>query len=56
MGRLRVAASKCNYKECGRQLKEQFIHGLGNKDMLDEIMKVLIKRSSTTTPPAVRTF
>ena len=46
MGRLRVAASKCNYKECDRQLKEQFIHGLGDKDMLDEIIKELTKRSS----------
>ena len=46
MGGLRVAASKCNYKECDRQMKEQFIHGLVNKDMLDEIIKELTKRSS----------
>ena len=46
MGRLRVAVSECNYKECDRQLKEQFIHGLGDKDMLDEIIKELIKRNS----------
>ena len=46
MSRLRVAASKCNYKKCDRQLKEQFIHGLGNKDMLDEIIKEHTKRSS----------
>ena len=46
MGRLRVAASECNYKECDRQLKEQFIHGLGNKDMQDEIIKELTKRGS----------
>ena len=46
MGRLRVAASECNYKECDRQLKEQFIHGLGDKDMLDEIIKELTKRSN----------
>ena len=46
MGRLRVAASECNYKECDRQLKEQFINGLGDKDMLDEIIKELTKRNS----------
>ena len=46
MGRLRVAASKCNYKECDRQLKEQFIHDLGDKDILDKIIKELTKRNS----------
>ena len=37
MGRLRIAVAKCNYKEIDRQLKEQFIHGLNNKAMLDDI-------------------
>ena len=39
MGRLRIAAAECNYKEIHRQLKEQFIHGLNNKAMLDEIVR-----------------
>ena len=39
MRRLWVAAVECNYQEVDRQLKEQFIHGLNDKSMLDEIMK-----------------
>ena len=34
IGRLHVAASEYGYKEIDRQLKEQFIHGLNDKDML----------------------
>ena len=41
MGRLQVAAVECNYQEVDRQLKEQFIHGLNNKCMLEEIIKEL---------------
>ena len=41
MGRLRVAAVKCNYQEVDRQLKEQFIYGLNDKCMLEEIIKEL---------------
>ena len=41
MGRLHVAAVKCNYQEVDRQLKEQFIHGLNDKHMLEEIIKEL---------------
>ena len=41
MGRLHVAAVECNYQEVDRQLKEQFIHGLNNKHMLEEIIKEL---------------
>ena len=37
-GRL-VAAVECNYQEVNRQLKEQFIHGLNDKSMLEEIIK-----------------
>ena len=37
MGRLRTAVVKCNYKEIDRQLKEQFIHGLNDEEMLVEI-------------------
>ena len=38
MGRLHVAAAECNYRELDRQLKEQFIHGLNDKLMPDEII------------------
>ena len=41
MGRLHVVAVQCNYREVDRQLKEQFIHGLNDKYMLEEIMKEL---------------
>ena len=43
MGRIRVAAIDCNYKELDRQLKEQFIHGLNDSDMLAEIIRELTK-------------
>ena len=42
MGRLRVAAIECNYQEVDRQLKEQFIHELNDKNMLEEIIKELM--------------
>ena len=42
MGRLKVAAIKCNYHEVDRQLKEQFIHSLNDKNMLEEIIKELM--------------
>ena len=41
-GRLRVAAIECNYHEVDRQLKEQLIHVLYNKNMLEEIIKELM--------------
>ena len=41
MGRLWVAAVECNYQEVNRQFKEQFIHGLNDKCMLEEIIKEL---------------
>ena len=41
MGRLHVATVECNYQEIDRQLKEQFIHGLNDKHMLEEIIKEL---------------
>ena len=34
MGKLRLAAVECNYREVDIQLKEQFIHGLNDNDML----------------------
>ena len=36
-----MVAAECNYKEIDCQLKEQFIHGLNNKTMLDEVIKDL---------------
>ena len=41
MRRLHIAPVECNYQEMDRQLKEQFIHGLDNKYMLEEIIKEL---------------
>ena len=41
MGRLRIAAIECNYKEINGQLKEQFIHGLNDKGMMVEIRQEL---------------
>ena len=45
-GRLYVAAVECNYQEIDRQLKEQFIHGLNDKHMLEEIIKELTATSN----------
>ena len=36
--RLRIAVAECNYKKLDRQLKEQFLHGLNDNDMLTEII------------------
>ena len=41
-----VAAVECNYKEIDHQLKEQFIHGLNNKMMLDKVIRELTTKSS----------
>ena len=41
MGRLHVVAAECNYRELDRQLKEQFIHGLNDKCILDKIIREL---------------
>ena len=34
MGMLQLAAVEYNYQELDRQLREQFIHGLNDKEML----------------------
>ena len=39
MGRLHMAAAECSYREVVQQLKEQFIHGLNDKTMLDEVIR-----------------
>ena len=41
MGRIRVVAIECNYKELDRQLKEQFIHELNDGDMLADLIREL---------------
>ena len=38
MGRLQLSAIECNYKKLDRQLKEQFVPGLNDTDMLGEII------------------
>ena len=47
MGRLRIVVAECNYKEIDRQLKEQFIHGLNDKAMLDEVVRELTAKNSS---------
>ena len=42
-GRLWLSAIECNYKELNRQLKEQFIYGINDTDMLAEIIRELTK-------------
>ena len=49
MGRLKIAVVKCNYKEINRQLKEQFIHGLNDEEMLVEIIRELTKCEENIT-------
>ena len=49
MGRLHIAAVQCNYQQVDRQLKEQFIHGLNDKYMLEEIIKELMATKMMTT-------
>ena len=46
MGMLRVMVAECNYKELDCQLKEQFIHGLNDKTMLDEVIRELTTKGS----------
>ena len=45
MGWLQMAAAECGYKEVDRQIKEQFIHRLNDKIMLDEILRELMSRT-----------
>ena len=47
MGHLCMAAAESGYKEIDRQLKEQFIHGLNDKVMLDEIIRELTSNTSS---------
>ena len=47
MGRLWTAAVECNYKEVDRQLKEQFIHGMNDRVLLDEIVRELMAKNNS---------
>ena len=46
MGRLWEAAAECNYREIDQQLKEQYIHRLNDKVMLDEVIRELTAKSN----------
>ena len=46
MGRLCVAAAECHYRDPDRQLKEQFIHELNDRFMLDEIIRELTTKNN----------
>ena len=46
MGRLHGTAAEFNYKEIDWQLKEQFIHGLNDKTMLEEVIRELTARNN----------
>ena len=45
MGRLHIVAVECNYKGIDHQLQEQFIHGLNDKTMLDEVIRELTTKN-----------
>ena len=47
MGRLHVVAAECSYREVDQQLKEQFIHGLNDETMLDEVIRELTAKNSS---------
>ena len=46
MGRLHVAVVECIYREVDCQLKEQFIHGLNDKVMLEEVIRELTAKNN----------
>ena len=41
MGRLYIKAAECSYKEHDRLLKEQYINGINNEEVMKEIIKEL---------------
>ena len=45
---LTLAAIDCNYKEIDSQLMEQFIHGLNDTDVLEEIIMEFTKFEENT--------
>ena len=53
MGRLRLATGECSYQEIDRQIKDQFIYGLNDTDMLAEIIRQLTKTLDVTNEQAL---
>ena len=47
MGCLCMVEAECGCKEIDRQLRKQFIHGLNDKVMLDEIIRELTSKTSS---------
>ena len=47
MGHLCMAAAECGYKEIDQQLKEQFIHRLNDRVMLDDIIRELTSKTNS---------
>ena len=45
-GEIACGGGRCNYRELNRQLREQFIHGLNGKLMLDEIIRELTAKNN----------
>ena len=41
-----MAAAECNYREVDQQLKEQFIHGLNDKAMLEQVIMEQTNRNN----------
>ena len=46
IGRLCMAVAECNYRDLDHQLKEQFIHGLNDKAMLEEVIRELTAKNN----------
>ena len=42
MTRPHIKAAECNYKEHDQQLKEQFLNGIDNEEITQEIIKELM--------------
>ena len=47
MGHLCMAAAECGYKEIDQQLREQFIHRLNDRVMLDDIIRELTSKTNS---------
>ena len=51
MGHLRMKANKCSYREKHIRLKEHFINGIHNDDMITEVIRKLIAVKTTMESP-----
>ena len=49
MGRLHIKTADCNYKKDNRWLKEHFINGINNEEIMQEIIKGLSIQRNTST-------